>query len=335
MTGPQNDPNFAGVTQPAFDALVRVHTQAALALEQLAPALWTHLTTLKADTAPAEAVRQLAAKARVQAQDLQRRQALVRAMEQPGSAQRRWVIQQPAAHNLSWELRAAAFLPPAQLPPGYTFSAEEQAVLSWIQAHQGIIIREARARNISPKAIVAAIAWEALENRKEPSPGELLLSPTGRVGYGPGKVHYNTGVVRQIESRGYLPEQELLERIEILHTPEGSIKYIAAIMGAFADATHGHGYDIRNNNMMLTYLYQAKDLENWDEHMIDKLNRGEKGLDPQSDMAFWTGTHADFLNAALPDWDGTPPTSLPLPTPTPPTPRNTSTPAPGTGPTPP
>ncbi|MFI7650787.1 hypothetical protein ACIBTZ_32660 [Micromonospora sp. NPDC049460] len=332
MTGPQNDPNFAGVTQPAFDALVRVHTQAALALEQLAPALWTHLTTLKADTAPAEAIRQLASQARVQAQELQWRQALIRALEQHSSVPQSPSLQ-PAARKLSWELREAEFLPPAQLPAGYSFSADEKAVLSWIQAHQGIIIREARARNISPKAIVAAIAWEALENRKEPFLPKLILgTQLGLVGYGPGKVHYNTDVVRQIESRGYLPRRELIERMYILHTPEGSIKYVAAIMGAFADATRDHGYDIRNNNMMLTYLYQAKDLENWDKHMTDKLKKGEKGLDPQSDMAIWAGTHADFLNAALPDWDGTPPTSLPPP---PPTPRNTPTPTPGTGPTPP
>ena len=90
MTGnPTDDPNFSGVKQPAFDALVNGHTRAAAQLDRLAGDLWTQLTRLGVDTAPALRLRSLAGRVRQQATELQRRQRLVRELSgtaAPGSA---------------------------------------------------------------------------------------------------------------------------------------------------------------------------------------------------------------------------------------------------------
>lgn len=82
MTGdPTTDPNFSGVTQPAFDALVRGHVGAAPQLERLAGELWTQLTKLGEDTGPALRIRAVANLVRMQATELQRRQPLVHELE--------------------------------------------------------------------------------------------------------------------------------------------------------------------------------------------------------------------------------------------------------------
>jgi hypothetical protein len=358
MTGnPTADPNFSGVKQPAFDALVNGHTRAAAQLDRLAGDLRAQLTRLGVDTAPALRIRSLAGRVRQEATELQRRQRLVRELERDGGvgfcvpSGTFWQLSEPRTPHpqpgqappsdpldLSYELWDANFLPPPYAPPGWDFSifsAREKAVLSWIQAHQEIILREARARNISPKAIVAAIAWEALVNVKAWNPLPPVPGLAPHLSNGPGKVHIDTTVVNQIEARRYLPIQGVWERRSILNTPEGAIKYIAAIMGAYADVAdrvtnHDPHKDIRNNVPVLVNLYQGSDLDRWDRY----LRNG--GLPTYGNtMATWAADphNQKLLDAAVTALDGSVPDS-PHPGPRLP-PTVTPTPKPGTSPTPP
>ncbi|OUC91530.1 hypothetical protein [Streptosporangium minutum] len=73
---------FTGVKQPEFDTMAGKHTQAAGRLEQLAEALYGELQSAGVDTSPALRLRELAGRVGKQADDLRRRQALIREMEQ-------------------------------------------------------------------------------------------------------------------------------------------------------------------------------------------------------------------------------------------------------------
>lgn len=75
------DPDFVGVTQPAFDAMVDGHARAAAQIDQLAQALWAELNKANVDPSPAIRIRDVAARLREQAADLQRRRRLVHEME--------------------------------------------------------------------------------------------------------------------------------------------------------------------------------------------------------------------------------------------------------------
>ncbi|MGY0056696.1 hypothetical protein ACWY4P_09055 [Streptomyces sp. LZ34] len=228
--------------------------------------------------------------------------------------------------DLSYELWFAGYLPyPSVDPDGSKYSREQDAVLSWIELHRETIFQEARRYNIDPKAIVAAIAWEGIVNNWQPFPSPIppnVPAPLGRHAIGPGKVHIDTAVVKQIEARGYLPHRGLFEREAILATPEGSIKYIAAIMGAFADVTdrEGHHGSIRYRPEILASEFQGRDLEAWERHLRAKPP-GEPFV-PGNDMGKWTARNGGFLNDALRLWEGNEPASPP------------ATPTPGTSPTP-
>ncbi|MET8333477.1 hypothetical protein [Streptosporangium canum] len=78
MTGAE----FSGVRQPEFDTMAGRHTQAAGRIEQLAESLYGELHGAGLDTAPALRLRELAGRVGKQAEDLRRRQALIREMEQ-------------------------------------------------------------------------------------------------------------------------------------------------------------------------------------------------------------------------------------------------------------
>ncbi|MER6140050.1 hypothetical protein ABT174_08320 [Streptomyces sparsogenes] len=240
--------------------------------------------------------------------------------------------------RLSYELWDANFLPPPSvLPPGSHFSREQLAVLSWVEAHKNTILWEARARNIDPKAIVAAIAWEAIEN---PRPLMVPVPPfvpgIGRNSSGPGKVHVDAEVVKEIEAPpyGYLPARSIPERDAVLHTAEGSIKYIAAIMGAYADVvdnTKPPHPPIRYDVPVLTNVYHGggpqKDLKTWVSTVQGKPEN--ENFRYGNDMAVWAARNGDFLNAAERLWQGTEPTPPPdLPPPKAPTPTPGSSPTP-------
>ncbi|MFK4267191.1 hypothetical protein [Streptomyces milbemycinicus] len=217
--------------------------------------------------------------------------------------------------DLSYELWFAGYLPyPSVDPDGSKYSREQDAVLSWVELHRDIILREARRRNIDPKAIVAAIAWEGIVNNWQPFPSPIppnVPAPLGRHAIGPGKVHIDTSVVKQIEERRYLPHRGLFEREAILATPEGSIEYIAAIMGAMADVTdrEGHHGSIRHRPEILSDLFQGRDLKNWEERLGKKPPH--EAFKPGNDMGKWTAQNGSFLNDALRLWEGQQPTSPP------------------------
>ncbi|ANP52273.1 hypothetical protein J2Z21_008633 [Streptomyces griseochromogenes] len=248
--------------------------------------------------------------------------------------------QSPGPSLLSHELEDAHdYTLPYVDADGSRYSPREDAVLSWIEAHRDVIVREARLRGISPKAIAAAIAWEALEN-VQPAwpvpPGTKLLGVRiSQRWVGPGKVHFiDSPLVEQVEAQGYLPRASVPEREAILATDEGSIRYIAAIMGAIADTTDRvpayRSYNARENVALLTHVYQgggpAKDLTTWETHL--RGNHGRKIIFA-NDMAQWAASHQSFLDEAMRPWqpgDGPPPhlTQTPPPrlrvTPAPPTP---------------
>ncbi|MDF6066759.1 hypothetical protein H8R03_33205 [Streptomyces sp. JH010] len=209
--------------------------------------------------------------------------------------------------TLSIELWDAYNLPfPSVDPDGSRFSAEQNAVLSWVEAHRDIILKEAKSRKISPQAIVAAIAWEALEN------------PSPTVGYkwtGPGKVHYRESlVVEQVEQNkplygNPLSRQSELSRALLLSTNEGSIKYIAAIMSAYADVTDtsrnkaGNKFpSIRYDVEMLAHVYQGggpqRNLAVWKSHLENKKSSEIQAV---NDMALWVSQNKWFLNLAMPE----------------------------------
>ncbi|MBB2911261.1 hypothetical protein FHS43_002526 [Streptosporangium becharense] len=73
---------FSGVKQPEFDTMTGKHTQAAGQLERLAQTLYAELQRAGLDTAPALRIRELAGRVGKQAEDLRRRQTLIREMEQ-------------------------------------------------------------------------------------------------------------------------------------------------------------------------------------------------------------------------------------------------------------
>jgi hypothetical protein len=339
MSDPTSDPNFSGVKQPAFDALVASHTQAGKALNDLQYPLWRELVRLGVDWSSADRIRRLGALVESEAADLRRRQSFVRTMDKPGGSP---AIQTPKGTywkmpvgrpggepDLSYELNDAEGLPLPNVDPGGTrFSPEEDAVLSWIEIHRDAILREALRRNIPPEAITAAIAWEAIKNNKLPFQNPIpptVPVPLGRKGTGPGKVHVNdpnAPLPRQLEGE-YLPPLTVPERDRVLSTPEGSFMYIAAAMGAFADLADKYRSqypdrgmpDIRNDILMLTQLYQGSDLGKWELRLqeLARTPQHEK-LEIGNDMPKWVGDprNREFVAAMREALYGTGPLPQPV-----------------------
>lgn len=360
MTTPSGNPEFSGAKQPAFDNLTRSYVRAASALEQLARDLWAQLDRMGADTSSAVEIRDLARRVRGRVTDLQARAGRVHAMQNSGKGSVHtaegifWPLNEAATPSprpgmpppsdpalLSYELYDANYLPRTERlrPDGKPFSAEENAVLSWISAHRATIVEEARKWNISPQAIVAAISWEAMKNvqlARHPVPAGSglghLNKRLARWATGPGKVHTDFPLVKQVEARGYLPRRSLAEREALLSTDEGAIKYIAAIMGAFADSTDRDGrFHIRYDVPKLTHLYQGTDLKQWEDHLRHKPP-GEP-FRTGNDMSEWAARNRVFLDESLPlrPWEKDPVPHTPAPTPEQP---HTPRPTPGTCPTP-
>jgi hypothetical protein len=73
--------SFSGVKLPEFDTLVTRHTAAAMQIEELASLLYGELNSAGLDTSPATRIRQLAAQVNQEAEDLRKRQRIVREME--------------------------------------------------------------------------------------------------------------------------------------------------------------------------------------------------------------------------------------------------------------
>ncbi|WP_346173770.1 hypothetical protein [Streptomyces cuspidosporus] len=218
--------------------------------------------------------------------------------------------------HLSYELWFAGYLPYPSVAPhgvapdGRRYSREELAVLSWIELHKDIILREARKWDIDPRGIIAAISWEALKNvHNRRRPIAVNIPPTvpkfGLHSVGPGKVHLLSSLITDLEGGkygNYVPATGLDERKQILASSEGSIKYIAAIMAAYSKVTDDSGHrPIRKDPVMLTQVFHGGGVQEnpgkWREH----LNSVPKDYQyaPGNDMAVWARQNMRFLDDAL------------------------------------
>jgi hypothetical protein len=197
------------------------------------------------------------------------------------------LVRQPVRRGyISFELSDAWDLPrPSGLYGG--MSQAQLQVLSWLQAHVSEIAAAEKRWKVDRRAIAAAIAWEALEN----------VWPASRRAVGPGKVHYESSVVEQVEEAGYLPKRSKAQRRALLETPSGAIEYIGAIMAGLADVAAQFGYNIRCNVPILTNEYQGRDLEQWRAH----LARRQAGapLEPGNTMGIWSRENMAYLEIGV------------------------------------
>jgi hypothetical protein len=329
MSGHPAGPDFSAVKQPTFDDLVaaqvRVHPQ----LEDLAKELWTLLRRLGVDPSPARRIDSLGTTIRRQAGQLVDRQREVKRMEhaagpygaplpRPTAADGTYWVGTPDVtpdnedSALSFELGDAYALGMPRVDPyGLRFSRREAAVLAWVERYQADIRQQAEQYGIPPEAIVAAIAWEAMDNVHSPLVQGAAQGLGAASARGPGKVHFDGDLARQTERRGYLPQLTDEQRAKALATDTGSIRYIAATMRALADASRNSGgdaYDIRNNVPLLLQAYQQYDVEGWERQVRDQARTGQP-LTPGNPMAVWAQRNPALLAAAV--WDGTgPPPAL-------------------------
>ncbi|MDF2736388.1 MAG: hypothetical protein K0S93_244 [Nitrososphaeraceae archaeon] len=209
--------------------------------------------------------------------------------------------------DVSWELKRDAKAILSQDPRKYPhflcyyLSDEQKFVFYWLNINKDKIIEVAKKRGIDPVAIAGAIAWEALENVKDSSPGEIVNRWAG-----PGKVHWKnfwwqidaTTTAEDTENFGYLPTKTEEERRKILSTVSGSIEYIGAIMKANADAIAVGGYNINYDPPLLTLFYNAWDLEDIIELGQSKKYPAKLSIEGNP-MANWVKKSIEYLKTAL------------------------------------
>ena len=223
----------------------------------------------------------------------------------------------PDWDSVSFEI-GSCFLPVKTRLRG--LKPNEIQVLSWLRANKATIVNAERTFRIDRRAIAGAIAWEMLRN---PHPHASAID------VGPGKVHLfqfsrshwirdavalawqsffgDSGegtLAKEAEDRGYLAQQSPESRKRLLATDAGAIRYIAAIMAAIADLSENDGFEsIRKNPVILTNVYQGKDLKEWEDH-LRTLPAGSrfKGGNPMDE---WVSIHFSFLEDAVgsPDFD--------------------------------
>jgi hypothetical protein len=195
-----------------------------------------------------------------------------------------------SADDVSYEI-GMCYIPIIGSPA--TNPAEDQ-VFAALYTHRTQIADAATRFNVSRVAIAGAIAWEMLEN----------VRSGGFRSIGWGKVHtfstkpWDDPIAKEVEDRGYLPQQTFEERKRILATPEGAIVYIGAIMGAIADAAETrHGGSIRMKPEILANVFQSMDLQDWEKHLDRKPKDSDfSGGNP---MDVWLVANRDFLEQAV------------------------------------
>lgn len=203
--------------------------------------------------------------------------------------------------DLSFELDGAPYMSvPTRL---YGLTEPQMRVLAALRELAPLIREAERTWRIDRRAIAGAIAWEALENW---SVGGKKFT-FGRRAVGLGKVHVYTSritdddntVAKQIEDTGYLPPQSTSDRKALLGTPAGSITYIAAIMRAFTDMAAKYGFSIGGDPVILTNLFQGKDLPKWQARLEEHKKLGTTKLSGGNDMDLWVGRNLVFLEEAV------------------------------------
>jgi hypothetical protein len=162
----------------------------------------------------------------------------------------------------------------------------------WLESYAGEIKAAASARKIDSTAVAGAIAWEALVN----------VHPPGLIVLGPGKVHpfafFGETDAQLVEQMGYMPKLTLEERIIALQNPDTAIKYIAAIMGAYADQAQKAGYNIRNQPAILATYYNGAGVNLLT--VATKLKQKyPTPLQPGPTMGLWVANHLTYLTDAL------------------------------------
>ncbi|MCR8557635.1 DUF4157 domain-containing protein [Mucilaginibacter sp. BJC16-A38] len=190
-------------------------------------------------------------------------------------------------------------------------STPKEKVKNWMISNLSLIVAAESKWRIDRRAIAGAIAWEALEN---------AMSSSFRA-VGPGKVHYKSSpwpykegdpVSKEVEDRGYLPQQTMDDRKALLKTTSGSIEYIGAIMDAFADLATGAGYNIRCEPALLCTFYNGFDLPK--AEALFKTKKSPAPLSPSPDMmGHWVATNNPYLEDCVGSSGLCPPGDFPEP----------------------
>ena len=209
--------------------------------------------------------------------------------------------------DVSFEMDDAPYMSVPTRLSGLT--APQMRVLAWLQKYKLDIVAAEQRWRVDRRAIAGAIAWEALENWNI---GGFKI-PHGVRAVGAAKVHvYNSKnpmtnivnadentVAKQVEDGGYLPKQSLADRKKLLATPEGAITYVAAIMRAFSEMAVGYGFQIGGDPVILTNLFQEKDLPKWKASLEKKKATGITKLSGGNEMDIWVGRNLLFLEDAV------------------------------------
>lgn len=180
----------------------------------------------------------------------------------------------------------------------------EKRVVRWLRMHAKEIVAEEVHSHVDRRAIAGAIAYEALKNKR----GRWTPSS-----FGPGKVHVTnlfTGLLKcswatamkktiasEVEDEGLLPKQNLISRILLLRTPEGSIRYIGAIMNAQAKELAQHGYSVRCNPPLLGLFYNRDTLQ--DIRTRFKTTHPSALSTKDGLMGQWIGDNLGLLSRAV------------------------------------
>lgn len=173
----------------------------------------------------------------------------------------------------------------------------EERVAGWLAQHKRLIVQAESTWRVDRRAIAGAIAWEALENVW----GGIYV---GARFSGPGKVHYREHhlsegdpVAKQVEDRGMLPKQTSDKRRDVLASPAGSIRYIGAIMRAFADEARTAGYHIYSDPALLATFFNAWKLD--EAKRVFRTKKYPAPLAVNEKMGAWVRDHLEFLETII------------------------------------
>ncbi len=108
--------------------------------------------------------------------------------------------------RISVELNNAGKLPDPKTKIQGLAPAEKK-VLSWVQSNSDLINTFANKWGVDRKAVAGIIMWEALEN-----PSKIQVWGVGKFHFTEPTKPFTESLAEQLEKRGYLPSQSLLDR---------------------------------------------------------------------------------------------------------------------------